>query len=248
MAFGLEILSSMISAMIGVGADEVFKNTENKRKFEKDLETFLNRQLSDTNLEIFHFADIPDNKNYSDKIPLERIYIPLRLNQITGTTPFIEDFMKKPTDIKGLGKQKLKNLNIAHLLDFIKSNPSLKKVLIVGQAGSGKSTFQKYLTRLLSNAKDNNHKVNVVSRGKLIVEEISLLYIPIYIKLRDLDEELKRYNRSNWKENFTLELFLENKYNISFQTTSFYSLLTSYAPCLWVQFKLSQPCRSLGHA
>jgi len=234
-------LDTLISPLLEVAGGEWLKNREARKKFENDLKLFLTKQLEFTPLDIFKFADRPDIKQDDEFFRLEHVYIPLRLHQTHELTADREHFMLhfQPSgrSIEKGKKELLKDVGIAQLLQMMHKADENRRVLLIGNGGSGKSTFSKYLARFF--ADDGERKVRALKKTKDGKAEIKtdaapFQYFPVFLRLRDLENELRKYNQPDWEDNFTLEKFFGTRYGLDFETPNFYGKLFKHFPCLFL--------------
>lgn len=221
-------IKTLFGLLVKTGLNDFLRKRGNKAKFKNDVKAFLSKLKIDTHLDIFLFADRQEVKNKKDFMDLEDIYIPLRANQIQQKIP-------KDADISNLPDrdQLIENHQINHLIEDLDQLENFENILLIGSAGSGKSTFMKYLTRLFFSDKVERN-VQIINENELIPQKIKQFYFPIFIPLRDLENELKKHNQENWEENFNLEDYFQSKYNLKFETANFYTHLFRYAPCLFL--------------
>lgn len=234
-------LDSLISPLLEVAGGEWLKNREARKKFENDLKLFLTKQLEFTPLDIFKFADRPDIKQDDEFFQLEHVYIPLRLHQtheLTATRDhFMLNFKLSGRPIKDKEKAVLKDVGIAQLLKMMHTADENRRVLLIGNGGSGKSTFAKYLARFF--ADDGERKVRALKKtkdgeAKIETAAVPFQYFPVFLRLRDLENELRKYNQPDWEDNFTLEKFFGTRYGLDFETPNFYGKLFKHFPCLFL--------------
>ena len=205
----IDILENLFGAFFEVAFDKSLDAIERRRAFKLDLKDFLDDQQKHTRLEVFLFSrrkKFGEDENSEDYLTLDEIYIPLRLRQLRGTLPEFQKFRDQPEQHEGLHEQKIEDIDIRNLLDLMDDNEHFRRVMIIGTAGSGKSTFMKYLTQLLTTEK---REVKVLYKGmdRKTTEKrhsISFKAIPILVRLRDLEGKLLENGKKDWEKHFFL--------------------------------------------
>ena len=211
---------------------------EARKNFENDVRLFLEKQKRDTSLDVFFFANRPDIRDDKEYLRLEDIYIPIRLRQVRESLPDREDFLHHfdPQTAENREAPKLPDdLNIAQLLSKMQSGHEDRQIMLIGNGGSGKSTFMKYLARFFAEKTDRNVRILVADKEKKLKEKqvkISNHYFPIFIRLRDLEQILRQHNSPNWEDNFNLAHFLQAKHGLQFATEQLYPKVLQQVPCL----------------
>ncbi|MDX1940486.1 MAG: hypothetical protein SFU99_08035, partial [Saprospiraceae bacterium] len=143
----MNYIEELLSELLKTGLGKIIKLVDDKLKFQRDLQTFKINQEEETQLDVFRFPDL-DFSLKPSQIELEKIYIPLRADQEKATLPERAIQVKNFEAYEGLENQLIEDMDIARLLELMRLDDNFKKILIVGSAGSGKSTFLKYLTQL----------------------------------------------------------------------------------------------------
>lgn len=205
------------------------KGKDAQKALANDIQDFVNHQKRATHLDIFRFAERPKIRQKDDFISLEAIYIPMRIKQIRATLPPFETHTasKKAHQFEA-------DLNIRDLFHTIRNDDRFRKMLIMGSAGMGKSTFMKYAARLFSER--GVKKVKVLDRIKdepqLVEHRFEDAAVPIFIRLRDLEQALIKHQSPNWLNDFHIEHFLTHQYQLPYDTPQFYTTLLETMPCL----------------
>jgi len=211
---------------------------EARKNFENDVQLFLEKQKRDTSLDVFFFANRPDIRDDKEYLRLEDIYIPIRLRQVRESLPDREDFLQN-FDVKTAKNREAPklpdDLNIAQLLTKMLGGHQDRQIMLIGNGGSGKSTFMKYLARFFAEKTDRKVRILVEDKEKNLKEKqvkINNHYFPIFIRLRDLEQILRQHNNPNWEDNFNLAHFLQAKHGLQFATEQFYAKVLQQVPCL----------------
>jgi hypothetical protein len=235
------LIDSMIEAVLGEGLDKFYKNIENQIKFKNDTKRFLNAILRDVSLDIFLFAERPEVKVETEFFDLENIYVPITFSSNVDLRIFptkTEQEVQKNTantdHFHSVWKDKN---NIVKYLELMDRNPLFYNTMLIGNAGSGKSVFLKYLTKLFASETAQKIKFPSLGKDKKLIDyyqNIRYQYIPVLIRLRDIEIELEKFNSKNWVENFTFEDFFKLKYNITYETQDYYTRLFQHFPCLFL--------------
>ena len=233
-----EILLPFVTLFADKFADVWLRNHENQQVFAQDIAAFLMRQQQHTHLDIFRFANRPAVKNQQQYLFLNDVYIPMRLNSKSRPMPNFQTFNERsvvPLDNISLPDE----LNIVELINSIGAGWENNGALIIGSGGSGKSTFLKYLAHFFTNkfTKDTNKGIKVLKKNRkdeyeMEHQSLDTQYIPIFIRLRDLETELLKYKQKDWVINYTFAKFLATHYGLDAQTDRFYAHLLRNMPCL----------------
>ena len=229
------LFGAFFEAAFGKGADAL----EKRNAFKQDLNDFLSNQLRLTRLEVFLFSrhkKLGEDENAEDFLPLDEIYIPLRLTQMRGTLPDFQALRKDPERHKGLREQKIENIDISKLLAFMDGNEFFRSVMIIGTAGSGKSTFMKYLTQLFSQEK---REVKVLDKKnendpKEKKARVKLKALPIFVRLRDLEAKLLENGKADWEKTYSLKEFIAAQHGQPLRSSDFFLKLFQKFPCLFL--------------
>ncbi len=231
-------LSFFLGPLLESTSGHWLSGLEARKNFENDVRLFLEKQKRDTSLDVFFFANRPDIRDDKEYLRLEDIYIPIRLRQTRESLPDREDFLQHfdPKTAKNRKEPELPdNLNIAELLGKMLSGHEDRQIMLIGNGGSGKSTFMKYLARFFAEKTDRNVRVLVENKEAELKEKqvkINNHYFPIFIRLRDLEQILRQHNNPNWEDNFNLAHFLQAKHGLQFATEQFYAKVLQQVPCL----------------
>lgn len=231
-------LSFFLGPLLESTSGHWLSGQEARKNFENDVRLFLEKQKRDTSLDVFFFANRPDIRDDKEYLRLEDIYIPIRLRQVRESLPDREDFLQHfdLQTAKNRAVPKLPdNLNIAELLAKIASGQEDRQIMLIGNGGSGKSTFMKYLARFFAEKTDRKVRILVEDKEKKLKEKqvkINHHYFPIFIRLRDLEQILRQHNSPNWEDNFNLAHFLQAKHGLQFATEQFYAKVLQQVPCL----------------
>lgn len=199
---------------------------------------FWKNKSRDTSLDVFFFANRPDILDDKEYLRLEDIYIPIRLRQVRESLPDREDFLQQ-FDVKTSKNRKAPelpdDLNIGQLLAKMLGGHEDRQIMLIGNGGSGKSTFMKYLARFFAEQTDRKVRILVEKKKAELIEKqvkINHHYFPIFIRLRDLEQILRQHNNPNWEDNFNLAHFLQAKHGLQFATEQFYPKILQQLPCL----------------
>lgn len=235
----LNILDGLFGALMETAFGKTADAFEKRNAFKRDLLTFLNDQQKHTSLDVFLFSRRPKygtEENPEDFLTLEEIYIPLRLDQLRGTLPEFQHLREISGQQDAPGDQKIEDLHIGGLLDLMQYNEHFRKVMIIGQAGSGKSTFMKYLTRLLTAEKPAVKVVEKTEEGKEneTTRPVSFKAVPVFVRLRDLEGKLRENGRSDWDDNYSMESFVAALCGQRFDTSNFLGKLFRDLPCVFL--------------
>ncbi len=233
-----EITLALVTLFLDKSADQWLKNRDNKQSFAKDIKAFLVRQQQHTHLDIFRFANRPAVKNQQQYLSLNDVYIPMRLNPKSRPMPNFQTFnerLRSNTPLDSVPDE----LNIVELINDIGAGSENNGALIIGGGGSGKSTFLKYLAHFFTNkfTKGPDEGIKVLKKNRkdeyeIKYQKLATEYIPIFIRLRDLETELRKYQQKDWVINYTFAKFLETHYGVDAQTDRFYARLLQNRPCL----------------
>ncbi|HMR42886.1 MAG TPA: hypothetical protein PKC40_03595 [Saprospiraceae bacterium] len=122
------------------------------------------------------------------------------------------------------------------MLNTLNRGHEYRRILITGDGGTGKSTFCKYIARYFSGDGTGSIPVFKQKNDKWNLSNVRVTpnWCPIFLRLRDLETELEKYNRKDWKDNFTLERFFSTRYNETYETPAFYNKLFKHLPCLFL--------------
>ena len=231
-------LSFFLGPLLESTSGHWLSGLEAHKNFENDVRLFLGKQKRDTSLDVFFFANRPDIRDDKEYLRLEDIYIPIRLRQVRESLPDREDFLQQ-FDVKTAKNRKAPelpdDLNIAQLLSKMLSGHEGRQIMLIGNGGSGKSTFMKYLARFFAEKIDRKVRILVEDKEKKLKEKqvkINHHYFPIFIRLRDLEQILRQHNNPNWEDNFNLTHFLQAKHGLQFATEQFYAKVLQQVPCL----------------
>ena len=231
-------LSFFLGPLLESTSGHWLSGQEARKNFENDVRLFLEKQKRDTSLDVFFFANRPDIRDDKEYLRLEDIYIPIRLRQVRESLPDREDFLQHfdPQTAKNREAPKLPDdLNIAQLLTKMLGGHEDRQIMLIGNGGSGKSTFMKYLARFFAEKTDRNVRVLVEDKKENLKEKqvkINNHYFPIFIRLRDLEQILRQHNNPKWEDNFNLAHFLQAKHGLQFATEQFYPKVLQQFPCL----------------
>ena len=142
------------------------KNRSNWKTFLDDVKTFSIKQKPETRLVLFGFARNEQVKDDDDYLPLENIYVPLRTIKPYPESHYNELGQLEKQIEKYEKKEKQKEKDIEGIFRQLNAQNGLKKILISGDGGCGKSTFLKYLTKVFLSDKPKFKKVSLIEKKK----------------------------------------------------------------------------------
>lgn len=230
----MAFFEKLLAGLTLKGFDAIAEELKNNAIFKRDLGAFVSTSKAEIDLEAFSLGSRRSIQEMKDQFSLENVYVPMRVDQLKPTFGFNalhpDENRFTNTEEKGL----IQDCDFFELVKLIDENVHFRSVLIQGNAGAGKSTFMKYLALSFHSKGEIEFKRLVISEeGEGSLENIKFkpFYVPIIIRLRELEEAVKVAGNRSWVSSFHLGDFLKYKYNLSFES-DFYTNLFRKAPVL----------------
>jgi|GEM_PF-6127923 len=229
----MAILEKLLLALKGF--DAIATELKNDNVFQRDLGVFASACKGGIDLEAFALGSNRTVKELKDHFSLESVYIPMRASQLKPTFGFNAQHPDAHLyEENPYGRVMIKDVDFYGLLKLVDENEHFKSVLIQGNAGAGKSTFMKYLTLSFYGEEDVTLKRLIADKkGKINLHRVPFkpCYVPVLIRLRELEEAIKAVGNRTWVSSFHLSDFLSYKYGLSFES-DFYTDLFRKTPVM----------------